>query len=68
MIVKELTEIQQKIYTMIVEKATPTKDIGTILNKSPRTISNNIGNILDFFGVENQKELIIMHYQNLMNG
>jgi DNA-binding CsgD family transcriptional regulator len=41
--------------------------MASILNKSPRTISTNIEMILDFFGVENQKELIIMHYRKLMN-
>lgn len=62
----QLTPIQKQIYDLIVLKATKTRDIAKIINRSQHTVERNIEIILEYFGVDSQKELIVKHYHELM--
>jgi DNA-binding NarL/FixJ family response regulator len=63
---KQLTPLQQQIYNLIVKNGTKTKDIALILYRSQHTIERNIEIILEAYGVESQKELIVKHYKDII--
>lgn len=63
---QEMTPLQRQIYNLIVLQGDKTKNIAVRLGKSSSTVEKNIDIILNLYGADNQKELIIKHYRDII--
>ena len=64
----QLTDTEQKIYNLLVNEATKTKDIAKRLGLSTHTVERKIETLLIKKGVSTQKELIVRHYKGILEG
>lgn len=64
----QLTETEQKIYNLLVNEATKTKEIARKLSLSTHTVERKIETLLIKKGVSTQKELIVKHYKDILEG
>lgn len=62
----QLTTTEQKIYNLLVNEATKTKDIAKRLDLSTHTVERKIESLLAKKGVSTQKELIVRHYKAII--
>ena len=62
----QLTTTEQKIYNLLVNEATKTKDIAKQLDLSIHTVERKMESLLAKKGVTTQKELIVKHYTQIL--
>lgn len=64
--IEQLTNREQQIYDLIIGEGLNQYKLAKKLSIKPRTIEKYITQILNKYGVKNQRELIIQHYKHLI--